>query len=255
MSASDALHAFKTEEARQEETTRPAAMVRTLPLRRPELPSYDLLVNDPEIRDLIELSDNYLAVIGYTDHGIRHVGRVAMRAAKILHELGKPPHACDMVAVAGLLHDIGNVVHRSEHAQSSAIMAFEILRRRRFELRDIAVICGAIGNHDEGVGDAVSDISAALIIADKTDVLRSRVRNPKLVNFDIHDRVNYAATSSVLDVEPARRTITLNLAVDTTISTVSEYFEIFLSRMNMSRRAAHFLNCDFRLIINDTVLM
>jgi metal-dependent HD superfamily phosphatase/phosphodiesterase len=244
-----------SQEARIVEATTPPGSVRASAGRRPSLPAYDSLVNDAEIRELIELSDNYLAVIGYTDHGIRHVGRVAMRAAKILHELGHSAELCDKVAVAGLLHDIGNVMHRSEHAQSSALMAFEILRRHRFNLRDIAVICGAIGNHDEGVGEPVSEISAALIIADKTDVLRSRVRNPRLVNFDIHDRVNFAATSSMLDVDAARRQITINLVVDTSISSVSEYFEIVLTRMNMSRRAAHYLNCDFRLVINDTIVM
>src|SRR5690606_38650034 len=127
--------------------------------------------------------------------------------------------------------------------------------RRRFNLRDIAVICGAISNHDEGVGEPVSDMSVALIIADKTDVLRSRVPNPRLLNFDILARLDFAASSSMLIADAAHRLITINLVVDTTISSVSEYFEIFLTRMNMSRRAAHYLNCDFRLVINDTIVM
>jgi len=225
------------------------------PARLPDLPLYGSLVTSTEIRELIELSDKYLEAIGFTDHSMRHVGRVAMRAARILHQLGMPAHEVDLAASAGILHDIGNTIHRVDHAQSGAIMAFELLRTRGVALRDIATICGAIGNHDEGVGDPHSNVSAALIIADKTDVLRSRVRNPVQTHFDIHDRVNYAATSSMLEIEPARHVMSLNLVVDTSISTVSEYFEIFLGRMKMCRKAAVYLNCDFRLIINDNILM
>jgi len=223
--------------------------------RRPDLPLYNSLVNDAEVRDLIELADEYLKAIGYTDHGIRHVGRVAMRAAKIIRETSGSAHEEDLAATAGLLHDIGNLVHRSEHDQSSALIAFDMLRARGVPLRDVARVCGAIGNHDEHKGEPVSNVSAALIIADKTDVLRSRVRTPELVHFDIHDRVNYAATRSALTVEAGRHLITLALAIDTNVASLVEYFEIFLTRMTMSRRASTHLNCDFRLIINDTILM
>lgn len=226
-----------------------------VPQQRADLPLYNLLVNDAEVRELIALSDEYLAAIGYTDHGIRHVGRVAMRAARIVRLVDGTPHEQDMAACAGLLHDIGNLVHRSEHDQSSALMAFDLLRARGVPLPDVARICGAIGNHDEHKGEPVSRISAALIIADKTDVLRSRVRNHKLLHFDIHERVNYAATRSTITVEAHRHLITLHLEIDTDVASVMEYFEIFLTRMTMSRRASTYLNCDFRLVINDTILM
>src|SRR5690606_30755246 len=140
-----------------------------VPMRRPDLPIYESLVNDEEVRELIALSDEYLAAIGYTDHGIRHVGRVAMRAARIVRLVGGDAHEEDLAATAGLLHDIGNLVHRSEHDQTSAIIAFDMLRSRGVALADIARICGAIGNHDEHKGEPVSRPSAALIIADKTD--------------------------------------------------------------------------------------
>jgi metal-dependent HD superfamily phosphatase/phosphodiesterase len=227
----------------------------TEPTPAPELPLYNRLINDDEVRSLIDLSDEYLAAIGYTDHGIRHVGRVAMRGAKVVRAIGGDAHQQDLVACAGILHDIGNLIHRSEHDQSSALIAFDLLRSREFPLIDVAKICGAIGNHDEHKGEPVSNISAALIIADKTDVLRSRVRNTRKMHFDIHDRVNYAATRSVVKVELDKHLVTLLLEIDTEISSVMEYFEIFLTRMTMSRRASQYLNCDFRLIINDTILV
>jgi metal-dependent HD superfamily phosphatase/phosphodiesterase len=209
----------------------------------------------PEVRALIDLADQYLNTIGYTDHGIAHVTRVATRAYKILKDLGMPEREAELAQIAGYLHDIGNVVHRSNHAQSSALMAIPMLSRLGMPMNEIAVVAGAIANHDEGVGEPVSNPSAALILADKSDVLRSRVRNPKMISFDIHDRVNYAAEKSEMSMDRDNRLITLRLTIDTSISQVIEYFEIFMSRMTMSRRGANFLNCDFRLIINDVQLM
>lgn len=208
-----------------------------------------------EVRALIDLADAYLNTIGYTDHGINHVSRVSRRAYQILHELGLPSREAELAAIAGIMHDIGNVVHRMSHAQSSALMAIPILSKLGMEMKEVAVIAGAIANHDEGIGEPVSNVSAALIIADKSDVLRSRVRNPKMINFDIHDRVNYAAEKSELFVDPAKHLITLKLKIDTSISQVIEYFEIFMSRTTMARRGANFLNCDFRLVINEVQLM
>jgi metal-dependent HD superfamily phosphatase/phosphodiesterase len=221
----------------------------------PNRVTVDIVRNDPEIRKLIDLADAYLNTIGYTDHGFSHVNRVAQRAFKILKELGMPEREAELAAIAGYIHDVGNVIHRSEHAQSSALMSITILSRLGMPMHEIAIIAGAIANHDEGVGEPVSNPSAALIIADKSDVLRSRVRNPKMISFDIHDRVNYAAEHSELKVDRDRHVITLKLRIDTSISQVIEYFEIFMSRMTMSRRGANFLNCDFSLIINDVQLM
>ncbi|MCL5269904.1 MAG: HD domain-containing protein [bacterium] len=217
--------------------------------------TYQVLRRDPEIVTLIRMADKYLETIGYTDHGLGHISRVSTRAYRLLAQLGMPRREAELAAVAGLLHDIGNMVHRESHPQTAAVMAFGLLRERRMPLEEVAVVLGAIGNHDEENGDPVSNPGAALIIADKSDVLRSRVRNPKMINFDIHDRVNYAAKQSALSVDPGRHLITLTLEIDTRISQVMEYFEIFLSRMRISRRAANFLNCDFELIINKTQVL
>jgi metal-dependent HD superfamily phosphatase/phosphodiesterase len=210
---------------------------------------------DPEVQELIRLADAYLNQIGYTDHGLAHVTRVSNRAMKILRDLRLPAREAELAGIAGMLHDIGNMVHRVAHAQSSALMSIPILSRLGMPMSEIGVVAGAIANHDEGTGEPVSNVSAALILGDKSDVLRSRVRNPKLISFDIHDRVNYAAESSEMEADPDRHLITLKLKIDTSISQVIEYFEIFMSRMTMSRRAASFLNCDLSLIINEVQLM
>jgi metal-dependent HD superfamily phosphatase/phosphodiesterase len=207
----------------------------------------------PEVVPLITLADAYLEAIGYTDHGLPHVTRVANRAAAVLQDLGYPPREVELARIAGYLHDIGNVVHRRDHAQSGALLAIQLLGRMDMPMPEIARISGAIANHDEGTGEPFSPLSAALIIGDKTDVLRGRVRNPRMIQHDIHDRVNYAATRSTLTIVD-RRTIVLDLTVDTTISPVVEYFEIFMSRMAMCRRSAEFLNCGFRLVINGVSL-
>lgn len=217
--------------------------------------TYETLRADPEVVTLINAADTYLRTIGYTDHGLSHVDRVARRAYRLLRELQAPQRDCELAAIAALLHDIGNVVHRNQHPYHSAIMAFKMLSDRKMPMAEVAVLMGAIANHDDLTGDPISNPSAALIIADKSDVLRSRVRNPRLVNFDIHDRVNYAAKSSTLVVDRKGRLITLALEIDTGISQVMEYFEIFIDRMRVCRRSAIFLNCDFRLMINDVQLL
>lgn len=217
--------------------------------------TYQTLRADAEIVTLIRMADKYLETIGYTDHGLAHVGRVSQRAYRLLKDLGMPRRDVELAAVAGFLHDIGNLVHREEHPQSSALMAFTLLKERGMPTEEIAIILGAIANHDESIGEPVSSPSAALILADKSDVLRTRVRNPRMINFDIHDRVNYAARHSELRADREAHLITLRLEIDTKISQVMEYFEIFMSRMRISRKAANFLNCDFQLVINDTQVL
>ncbi len=211
---------------------------------------------DPEVLALIEAADQTLAAIGYTDHGLRHIARVSNRAMRIMKDLNLSDRETQLAGIAGYLHDIGNVVHRDGHAQSSALMAFNILTRRGMNPSEIGLIMAAIGNHDEGIGEPVNNPSAALILADKSDVLRSRVRsNTPMLTRDIHDRVNFASTDSKMDVDRAGRLITLRLTIDTRVAPVMEYFEIFLGRMAMCRRAANFLNCDFSLVINGTRLL
>lgn len=221
----------------------------------PNRVTYQSLRADPEILGLIRMADKYLETIGYTDHGLAHVARVSQRGFRLLMDLGLPRRECELAAVGGLLHDIGNMVHRQGHPQSSALMAFTLLKERGMAVEELAVVVGAIANHDEDIGEPISNPCAALIIADKSDVLRSRVRNPRMISFDIHDRVNYAAERSELTVDNKRHLITLTLEIDTRISQVMEYFEIFMSRMRISRKAANFLNCDFQLIINNTQVL
>ncbi|MBI3735706.1 HD domain-containing protein [Candidatus Sumerlaeota bacterium] len=217
--------------------------------------TYGALRNDPEIVALIDASDAYLNVIGYTDHGLSHVDRVAKRAYRILKELGAPQRECELAAVCGLMHDIGNLVNRDYHSHHGAIMCFQLLRERGMGTVELATVMGAVGNHGDERAEAISRPSAALILADKSDVLRRRVRNPSMINFDIHDRVNYAAEKSELAVDKDNGLITLNLAIDTRISQVMEYFEIFLERMRMCRASAEFLNADFHLVINEVQLL
>ncbi|MEQ8820289.1 MAG: HD domain-containing protein [Sumerlaeia bacterium] len=218
--------------------------------------SFQDIKSDGEVLALIEGADRSLAAMGFTDHGLRHIARVATRAMKIGKDLDLTPDELRLTGISAYLHDIGNAVHRVGHAQSSAIMAFTLLRERGMDPADIAIVMGAIGNHDEGVGEPVNNPGAALILADKSDVLRSRVRSERpLVTRDIHDRVNFAATDSRIDVNSEDRLITLRLEIDTNVSPVMDYFEIFLGRMSMCRRAANFLNCDFRLVINGTTLL
>jgi uncharacterized protein len=211
--------------------------------------------NYPQVEILIQKANENLGVLGYTEHGFRHSAHVARTARQVLLELDGPAREAELAAIAGYLHDIGNVMGRREHDVAGAIIAMQILNELQMPLEEIADIIAAIGNHDESEGQVVNRVAAALILADKSDVHRSRVRNPDFATFDIHDRVNYAVEDSSLRVETRQRVITLALQIDTSISQVMEYFEIFLTRMVMCRRAASFLNARFALIINDAELL
>ena len=213
------------------------------------------IVKDPEVVVLVAEADRQLAVLGYTEHGPRHARLVAKNARAVLVALQADERQTELAAIAGYLHDIGNVVNRERHERTSALLARDILLRCGMDYREAAQVMAAIGNHDENSGNPVSDVSAALILADKADVHKSRVRNPEFIKFDIHDRVNYAVKHSALTVRGETRSIIFDLTIDTNISPVMEYFEIFLSRMVISRRAADFLKCHFELVINGTRLV
>ncbi len=217
--------------------------------------SYEELTQNEELRVYIRSADDALRELGYTEHSFAHVGSVADRAAYILTELGYDAHTVELAKIAAYLHDIGNLVNRAEHSQSGAVMAFRLLDRLAVPAADIATIVSAIGNHDEGTGVAVSPVAAALILADKGDVRRSRVRNADPATFDIHDRVNYSVEHTELVVSADKQNIELRLSIDTEISSVMDYFEIFLGRMIMCRKAAERLGLTFHLFINDRSLM
>jgi len=203
----------------------------------------------------IRKADENLGVLGFTEHGFRHTNLVAATARRIMLDLGYEPRDAELAAVAGYLHDIGNVVERSHHYYIGALMSMDILKDMGMDEEEIAEVASAIGNHDEQFGHPVSCISASVILADKSDVHRTRVRNRDFATFDIHDRVNYAVDASELQIDAEKRIITLKLNIDTRISGVMEYFEIFLSRMVLCRRAADFLEARFALIINEAQLL
>ena len=211
---------------------------------------YEELRNDPDIRTYITRADETLAALGYTEHSFAHVTRTAETAAEILSTLGYDAHTVDLARAAGYLHDIGNLINRVGHSLHGAMMAFRILEHKGVPAEDIAMIVSAIGNHDEGTGVPVNPLAAALILADKSDVRRSRVRNRDFATFDIHDRVNYSVTDARLAINEAHTEISLSLSIDTAISPVMDYFEIFLERMILCRKAAERLGLQFRLHIN-----
>lgn len=213
------------------------------------------VAKDPEVKAMILEADRQLEVLGYTEHGLRHARLVAKNARQLLGDLGYEERPAELAGIAGYLHDIGNVVNRDQHERVSALLAREVLLRMGMSYDEMAWVIAAIGNHHEEGGNPVSEVSAALILADKADVHRSRVRNPAFIKFDIHDRVNYAVRRSELTVDQAGRRIVFDLSVDTNIAPVMEYFEIFLSRMVISRRAAGFLRCRFELLLNGTRLV
>lgn len=213
------------------------------------------LEQDAEVQAYLTRGNEQMALLGYTEHGQRHARLVGNIAQNILLRLGYPQRTAELAEVAGYLHDIGNVIYRDEHDWAGALIARDILLRLGMDYGELALILGAIGNHEEERGEPVSDISAAVILADKSDVHRSRVQNPDMLAFDIHDRVNYAVQRSFLRVADEERTITLELEIDTAVSQVGEYFEIFMSRMLLSRRAAVFLDCNFHLIVNGNSLL
>ena len=208
-----------------------------------------------ELDALIRGAQKQLNAIGYTEHGHRHISIVSKRAGDILEKLGYPERTVELTRIAGYMHDIGNCVNRVDHAHTGAILAYTILKEMGMPIEEITEIMMAIGNHDENTGTAVSDISAALILADKSDVHRDRVVNKNLSTFDIHDRVNYAVTNADLIMDEKERKVTLNLTIDTKISPVLDYFEIFMQRTMMCKYAAKYLKIWFELIINDTKLL
>lgn len=210
---------------------------------------------DPVITAFIQKADEHLGVMGYTEHGFRHAGLVSNISQNVLIRLGYPERQAELAAIAGYIHDIGNIVNRKDHGRSGAIIALNYLLEKGFDPLEAATMVGAIGNHEEECGEAVNPVSAALILADKSDVHRSRVRNSDLATFDIHDRVNYAAVHSFLNVNEEKRSITLEIKIENSICPVMEYFEIFLVRMMMCRRAAIFLGCQFKIEINGNVLL
>lgn len=210
---------------------------------------------NPEIDALIKGAQKQLDGLGYTEHSHRHISIVSKRAGDILEKLGYPERTVELARIAGYLHDIGNAVNRVDHAHSGAILSFQILKEMGMPVDERTEIMMAIGNHDEDTGTAVSDISAALILADKSDVHRDRVVNKNISTFDIHDRVNYAVTNADLTLDSENRKILLNLTIDTKICPVLDYFEIFMARTMMSKYAAKYLRIWFELIINDTKLL
>ena len=215
--------------------------------------TFEDVKNNPDIRAYISKADESLIALGYTEHSFAHVTKVAESAAEILHTLGHSDHEIELVKIAGYLHDIGNIVNRIDHAQSGAVMAFRLLDRMNMPPEDIATIVTAIGNHDESTAFPVNAVAAALIIDDKTDVRRSRVRNRSVAQFDIHDRVNYSVTAS--EVKIAKDSICLELTIEQEYCSVLEYFEIFLTRMLLCRRAAEALGVEFSLVINGQRMM
>ncbi|HHV32986.1 MAG TPA: HD domain-containing protein [Clostridiales bacterium] len=215
----------------------------------------DDILKNREINAYIQNGNDNLGVIGFTEHGFAHAKRSSNYAGYILRTLNYDDRTCELAAIAGYMHDIGNVVNRVAHAQSGALMAFQILNRLHMPPEEVALVVAAIGNHDEGTAAAVNPIAAALILSDKGDVRRTRVRNKETVGADIHDRVNYAVERAETSIDPERKTVTLDLTIDTQICPVMEYFEIFMTRMVLCRQAAEFLGLQFELIINETKLL
>ncbi len=212
--------------------------------------TYEQIKNHPEVTALLERGDYNLGVLGFTDHSMAHCVLVAERAAYILRKLGYSDHEEELAKIAGCMHDIGNAVNRTHHAEIGALLANDILKETDMSIADRMTVISAIGSHDESTGGAKDPVSAALILADKTDVRRNRVRPQDSSQFDIHDRVNYAVTGTSLKVDPVERKIALNLQVDEKICTMYDYFDIFLGRMMMCRAAAQMLGASFRLTVN-----
>lgn len=217
--------------------------------------TYQEIRENEEVQAYLKKGNENLGVLGYTDHSAVHCTLVAEEAGRILRELGYSEHEIELAKIAGVMHDIGNCLNRSRHAEYGAILANEILRNMDLSVEDRATIVSAIGHHDESTGGAVDVVSAALIIADKTDVRRNRIRTKVKSNYDIHDRVNYAVTESKVHINKEEKSITLNLNVDEEICTMYEYFEIFLGRMMMCRGAAEMLGMTFKLRVNGSKVL
>lgn len=217
--------------------------------------TYQEIRENEEIREYLRKGNANLGVLGYTDHSTAHCAIVAEEAGKILQVFGYSEHEIELAKIAGFMHDIGNCINRTRHAEYGALLAKEVLKGMDMSLQDRVTVISAIGHHDESTGSAMDAVSAALIIADKTDVRRNRVREKEKATFDIHDRVNYAVTESRLLINVEEKTITLNLEVDEKICTMYEYFEIFLGRMMMCRSAAEMLGAKFRLRVNGSKVL
>lgn len=217
--------------------------------------TYAEVKNDEAIKEYISKADESLIALGYTEHSFAHVTRVADTAKYILEKLNYPERDIELVQIAAYLHDIGNLVNRIDHSQSGAVMAFRLLDNMHCDPEGIATVVTAIGNHDEGTGIAVNPVAAALIVADKSDVRRSRVRNEDKSSFDIHDRVNYSVRKSQVRINDDKTILKLKLTIDTKYGSVMDYFEIFLVRMIMCRKAAEALGLEFKLIINEQPLI
>ncbi|NCC42640.1 MAG: HD domain-containing protein [Clostridia bacterium] len=216
---------------------------------------YKDIIENEEVKALLKKRNANLGVLGYTDHSERHCAIVANHAALVLEKFGYSEHEIELVKIASYLHDIGNAVNRSHHGEYGALLANDILKKSDLSVEDRITVVSAIGNHDESTGGAVDPISAALIIADKTDVRKNRVRNKEKTSFDKHDWVNYAVTEAKLKINPDKGTISLNLQIDEEICTMFEYFEIFLGRMMMCRRAAELLGAKFKLTANGSKVL
>lgn len=216
--------------------------------------SFEEIQKNEEINVLIERGNAVLFALGYTEHSRKHAAKVAQQAGEIVRKTGHSEREAKLARIAGYMHDIGNSVNRHNHAHSGAILAWQILRELKMPLPDILTVMTAIGNHDEETGTAVDVVSAALILADKTDVRRNRVQNPVPANFDIHDRVNYAALSSSLEIKEEKKIIQMNLELDDGICTLMDYFEIFLDRMLLCKRACEVLGYKFKLVANGSKL-
>ena len=215
----------------------------------------DDVKNNKEFSALIERANINLENIGYTEHGIRHVGYVSKTTANILRETGCDERTVELGAIAGWIHDIGNAVNRLNHGLTGAVMSMSLLENMGMDMNEISIIMAAIGNHEEQSGVPVNDVSAALILADKCDVRRSRVRNRNISTFDIHDRVNYSVTESNIRIDDSKATLSLNLTIDTQYCSIMDYFEIFMTRMKLCMRAANRLGLSFALFINGQKLL
>lgn len=217
--------------------------------------TFEMVKNNPEVRTYITQADASLIALGFTEHSFAHVTKCAEAASWILEQLGYSARESELAKIAGFMHDIGNLINRHGHAANGAAMAFRILEKMGMDAADIATVITAIGHHDDSTAFPVNAVAAALILADKTDVRRSRVRNRDTITFDIHDRVNYAVEQADLALDKHEKTITLSLSVNTEICAIMDYFEIFLDRMLLCRKAAEFFQMTFRLSINGQTLL
>ena len=216
---------------------------------------YKKILENEEVKAFLKKGNENLGVLGYTDHSEKHCAIVAKRAGMILKEFGYSRREIELAEIAGALHDIGNAVNRKNHGEYGALLANDLLKNMGMSLEDRVLVVSAIGHHDESTGGAVDPISAALILADKTDVRRNRVRTKEKASFDKHDRVNYAVTSATVKLNPEKHVITLDLEIDESICTMYEYFEIFLGRMMMCRQAAEMLGAKFKLLANGSKVL